>query len=316
MSTLNKSSLSKQQAVRPAAGGDASLWRRMMHPQARTAYLFLLPNLLGFLLFIGIPSVMALGLGFTEWDGYNALKWNGLDNYVRLLRDDNFRIALQNTLVYTFGACLLVIIASLSLALLVNRKLKGISLYRAAFFFPHIASFIAVAVVWQAIFNPTLGPLNMFLGNFMDQPPGWLVSSKWALFSIILVSAWKMAGYYMLLFLAGLQGISKELYEAANIDGANILQRFRNITLPMLSPVTFFVIITCIINLFKSFDLVYVMTGGGPGRSTKLLVYDIFVQSFRNSAFGYASAEAIVLFLIVLVITYVQFKGEKRWVNY
>ncbi|PYE49036.1 multiple sugar transport system permease protein [Paenibacillus barcinonensis] len=316
MSSLNKSALGEQGTRLLEKSKKPSLWQRMMHPQARTAYLFLLPNLLGFLLFIAIPSVMALGLGFTEWDGYNPVKWNGLDNYLRLVRDENFRIALQNTLLYTFGSCLLVIIASLSLALLVNQKMKGMSLYRAAFFFPHIASFIAVAVVWQAIFNPTLGPLNMFLGKFMEQPPGWLVSSNWALLSIILVSAWKMAGYYMLLFLAGLQGISKELYEAANIDGANILQRFRNITLPMLSPVTFFVIITCIINLFKSFDLVYVMTGGGPGRSTKLLVYDIFVQSFRNSAFGYASAEAIVLFLIVLAITYVQFKGEKRWVNY
>lgn len=174
MSSLNKSTLGTQGTSLLEKSKKTSLWQRMMHPQARTAYLFLLPNLLGFLLFIAIPSVMAFGLGFTEWDGYNPVKWNGLDNYFRLVRDENFRIALQNTLLYTFGSCLLVIIASLSLALLVNQKMKGMSLYRAAFFFPHIASFIAVAVVWQAIFNPTLGPLNMFLSKFMEQPPdGW-----------------------------------------------------------------------------------------------------------------------------------------------
>lgn len=290
--------------------------RRFLTPEARTAYLFILPNLIGFAVFIAIPGLMAFVLGFMKWDGYNPMQWNGIRNYTRLLQDSNFRISLSNTLVYTFASCALVVVAAMLLAILVNGKLKGKAFFRAALFFPHITSFVAIAVVWQAIMNPSQGPLNMFLKTFTDNPPGWLTSSDWALFSLILITVWKMAGYYMLLFLAGLQGISSEYYEAARIDGAGAFRQFRSVTLPMLSPVTFFVIITCIISLFKSFDLVYIMTGGGPGRSTKMLVYDIYAMSFRNGEFGYASAEAIVLFLIVMLITYLQFKGEKRWVHY
>lgn len=290
--------------------------KRLFHPQALTAYLFLLPNLIGFLIFIAVPGVMAVLLGFTKWDGYNPIKWVGLKNYSFMLTDENFRIALINTLLYTFGSCFLVTAVAIGLSLLVNQKWRGISIFRAAFFFPHIASFIAVAVVWQAIFHPTMGPINMFLKNFTDSPPGWLVSSDWALVSLIIVSVWKMSGYYMILFLAGLQGIPAELYEAAKIDGAGAIHRFWKVTLPMLAPVTFLVMITCIISLFKSFDLVYVMTEGGPGRATTVLVYDIFSQAFRNSNFGYASAEAMVLFAIVMIITLIQFKGEKKWVNY
>ncbi|TYP73173.1 carbohydrate ABC transporter permease [Paenibacillus methanolicus] len=290
--------------------------KRAFHPQARTAYLFLLPNVAGFLLFIAAPAVMAVLLGFTDWDGFNPIRWVGLDNYKRLLTDESFHISLVNTLTYTALSCLLVICASIALALLVNRKTRGITVFRAAYFFPHIASFIAVAVIWQAIFHPTQGPINMFLKLFTDSPPMWLASSDWAMTSLIIVTVWKMAGYYMVLFLAGLQGIPEELYEAAKIDGAGVVRRFWRVTLPLLSPVTFLVVITCIINLFKSFDLIYVMTAGGPGRATSVLVYDIYKQAFAFNKFGYASAEAIVLLAIVLLITFVQYRGEKKWVNY
>lgn len=180
-----------------------------------------------------------------------------------------------------------------------------------------MASLVAIAVVWNLLFHPTLGPVNNILRSLgMQNPPGWTASVDWAMPVIIVVSIWKSMGYYMILYLSGLQAIPRELYEAAKVDGANAFQRFKSITLPMLTPTTFFVSIMLTIACFKVFDLVSVMTNGGPGRATNVLVFNIYNTAFINYEFGYASAISMVLFAIVLFITIIQFRAEKKWVSY
>ena len=206
------------------------------------------------------------------------------------------------------------LILALLLAVLLNNKLKGVAIFRTAFYFPYIASIVAVGAVWNMLFQPDFGPINQFLKFIgIDNPPRWVVSTDWAMVAISIVSIWKYMGYYMIVYLAALQGISGELYEAASLDGANSWQKLRYITIPMLTPTTFFVLIMLTIQCFKVFDLVYVMTGGGPGNSTKTLVNYIYEKAFTSWELGPASAGAIVLFAVVLVITLIQFRGEKKW---
>lgn len=190
-------------------------------------------------------------------------------------------------------------------------------IYRTAFFFPYVASLVAVGAVWNMLFQPEFGPINEFLKWIgIVNPPKWCASTDWAMSVIIIVSVWKYMGYYMVVYLAALQGISGDLYEAASIDGATGFKKFRYITLPMLKPTTFFVIIMMTIQCFKVFDLIYVMTGGGPGRATNVLVNHIYNAAFVDFKFGYASASALVLFTVVLVVTLVQFQGEKKFTDY
>lgn len=252
-----------------------------------------------------------------EWDSSNPMVFVGFDNFKRLVTDETFKISLGNTIYYSIFTVPLTMAAALGLALILNQKMKGINLFRTVFFFPHVASLVAIAVVWNLLFHPTLGPINnilRFLG--VQNPPGWTASIQWAMPVIIIVSIWKSMGYYMILYLSGLQAIPGELYEAAEMDGANAFQRFKNITLPMLTPTTFFVSIMLTIACFKVFDLISVMTNGGPGRATNVLVYDIYNTAFVNYEFGYASAISMILFIIVLAITVVQFRAEKKWVSY
>ncbi len=291
--------------------------RRSRFKRELIAYSFILPNLLGFAAFTLVPMAFSLILAFMHWDGAKQIAWAGLENFAALLRDDTFRIALFNTLVYVGATVPLTMVASLGLALLLNQPLRGRSLFRTAFFFPYVASLVAVAVVWNMIFHPSMGPVNqllIWLG--VDKPPRWSASVDWAMPTVIMASIWKGMGYYMVLYLAALQGIPAYLYEAAEIDGANAWQKFRFITLPMLTPTTFFVSIMLTIASFKVFDLILVMTGGGPGRATNVLVIHTYNMAFKEFRYGYSSAIAMVLFLIVLVITVVQFRMERKWVNY
>lgn len=283
----------------------------------KTAYLFLLPNIIGFFIFMFIPIIMSLFISFTDWDGFGKMNFIGLKNYVKLFTNEGFIISFKNTMYFT----LIFVPATLGLALLVavalNTKVKGMKFYRTAYFLPYITSTIAVAVVWQLIYHPSLGPVNSFLKSIgMENPPQWLSSSKWAMTSVIISSVWKSVGYYTVIFLAGIQGISKELYEAAEVDGANFWHKFRSITIPMLSPIIFFSLIIAIINSFKVFDMVFTLTGGGPGRSTNVLVYSIYTEAFEKYNFGYSSAMAYVLLFIILIVTWIQFRGQKKWVNY
>ena len=281
------------------------------------AYSFILPNLLGFAIFTLVPMVFSLVLSFMNWDGANVISWAGLDNFKQLGQDTTFRIALTNTFYYVIGTVPLTMAASLGLALLLNQPLRGRNFFRTTFFFPYVASLVAVAVVWNMLFHPALGPVNQLLISLgVENPPRWTADVDWAMPTVILASIWKGMGYYMVIYLAALQGIPSALYEAAEIDGANTWQRFRYVTLPMLTPATFFVSIMLTIASFKVFDLILVMTGGGPGRATNVLVIHTYNTAFREFRFGYSSAIAMVLFVIVLVITVAQFRMEKRWVSY
>ncbi|TBL68597.1 carbohydrate ABC transporter permease [Paenibacillus thalictri] len=280
-------------------------------------YAFLLPNMIGFLLFICFPVAASFLMSFTDWNGFGDIEFSGLSNYVRLWSDETFKISLLNSLIMTVVYVPLTLLLAILAAVALNKGIRFTKIFRTAIFMPHITATIAVAVVWQLLYNPTMGPINMFLRSVgLEHPPSWLASTDWALFSVIIVSIWHSVGYYMVLYLAGLQGIPKDLYEAAEIDGAGATSRFVNVTLPMLSPVIFFTVIIGIINSFKVFDMIFVLTKGGPGRSTHVLVYDIYYTAFQRYEYGYASAMAYVLFAIIAVITYIQFKGQSRWVNY
>jgi multiple sugar transport system permease protein len=281
------------------------------------AYTFLLPNIIGFLVFILIPVIASFFMSFTSWNGFGVVEFIGLDNYKQLLKDDNFKISFFNSILFMFISVPITLFLSILIAVALNRGIRFVKVFRTAVFLPYVTATIAVAAVWQLIFNPTMGPINGVLMNFgIGQPPGWLSSPAWALISVSIVYIWHSVGYYMVLFLAGLQNIPDYLYEAAELDGAGPISKFFHITLPMLSPVLFFTTIIGVINSFKVFDLIYVLTGGGPGRSTHVLVYDIYNTAFKQFEYGYASAMAYVLFLLILVISIIQFRGQKKWVNY
>lgn len=285
--------------------------------EAMTGYLFLLPSFLGFVIFMFIPIVFGLYISFTNYDGFKVMDFIGFKNYLDMFQDSYFTISLKNNLVYTLVTVPATLIIALLLAVAVNKGLKGSAIFKTLFFFPYITSMVAVGIIWTLLYNPTVGPINSILRSIgISNPPGWLLSTTSALLAIMIVYIWKMSGYYMIIFLAGLQSIPRHLYEAAEIDGAGGIKKFFKITLPLLSPTTFMVMILIIINSFQVFDLIQVMTDGGPGRATNVLVYRIYQEGFNYSHFGYASAEAYFLFAIILVVTLIQFWGQKKWVVY
>ena len=274
---------------------------------------FILPNFLGFALFTLVPVIAAFVLAFMNWDAYNPPTWAGLANFARLFRDDDFRVALTNTVLYAVGHVPLTLAFSLGLALLLNQKLRGIAFFRVAIFFPYITSLVAIAIVWNMLFDPTSGPINQFLHAIgVANPPGWTASTTWALPAVIITSVWRDMGYYMVLFLAGLQAIPREYYEAAQMDGAGHWRSFWNVTLPSLRPTTFLVLVLLSVSSFKVFDLIFVMTQGGPGRATLVLSQLIYQDGVINGEFGYSSAISLVLFLIVLLVTVFQFRIQQR----
>jgi multiple sugar transport system permease protein/alpha-1,4-digalacturonate transport system permease protein len=277
------------------------------------AWTFILPNFVGFALLTLVPVVWLFYIAFTSWDVFGKAKWIGLDNFTRLFSDSSFHKALWNTVYFSVVHIPLTVVVSLGLALLLNRKLRGVAFFRTAAFFPYITSIVAIAVVWNMLFSPDYGPINQVLGWFGFQNlPGWTTSATWAMPAIIIVQTWRSMGYYMILFLAGLQTVPPELYEAAKIDGANAWQRFRNVTVPCLRPTTFFVTVMLTIGAFKVFDIILLMTEGGPGQSTLVLSQYIYQKGFIEYQFGYASAISIVLFLVCIAVTVVQFTVNKR----
>lgn len=275
---------------------------------------FILPNFAGFLVFILIPVVFSLVLSFTNWDGFSPLSFSGLDNFRAILRDSVFLASIRRTFVYTISCVVLTVFASLGLAVLLNKKIKAKGFFRSAIFFPYVASIVSIAVVWQLLFmkNPT-GPVNAFLGFIgISNPPGWFGTTKWALPGVIIVAVWRYMGYYMVVYLAALQDIPRELKEASSIDGASGFQYFWRIVLPMLLPATFFVVLMLTINSFKSFDMIFALTEGGPGTATTLVSNYIYNNAFIYFYYGRTSAAAMILFLIVGAITFFQFRAEKK----
>jgi multiple sugar transport system permease protein/alpha-1,4-digalacturonate transport system permease protein len=274
---------------------------------------FILPNFVGFALFTLVPVIAAFALAFLEWDSYSPPEWVGLDNFTDMLEDENFHVALGNTLYYAAGHIPLTLIAALGLAIVLNGKIRGVGFFRTAAFFPYVTSLVAVAVVWRMLFNPAAGPVNQFLGAIgVSDLPGWVSSTDWAMPAVIITSVWRDMGYYMVLYLAGLQSIPEEYYEAARMDGANAWHRFWHITLPCLRPTTFFVLVMLTIQSFKILDLIQVMTEGGPGRSTLVLSQLVYREGIVEGNFGYSSAVALVLFVIVLSVTVIQFRLNER----
>ncbi|WBQ08349.1 carbohydrate ABC transporter permease [Kribbella sp. CA-293567] len=274
---------------------------------------FILPNFVGFAALTLVPVIASLALSFLDWDSYSSPRWVGLENFDRMIHNETFWTALKNTTYYAVGHVPLTLCAALGFAVLLNQRLRAVQFFRTALFFPYITSLVAVAVVWNMLLSPEVGPVNQFLRAIgIDSPPGWTTSTTWAMPAVILASVWRDLGYYMILYLAGLQTIPAELYEAAQVDGASGWQRFRHITVPSLRPTTFFVLIMLTISSFKVFDLVQVMTEGGPGRSTLVLSQVIFREGITQGRFGYSSAVSMALFVIVLTITVVQFRWQRR----
>ena len=280
---------------------------------ALVGWTFILPNFLGFAVLTLGPVIALFYFSMTSWNIFGNAEWVGIDNFTRLVGDKSFHKALGNTFYYAALHIPITIVVSLCLALLLNQKLRGAAFFRTVAFFPYITSIVAVAVVWNMLFSPEYGPINQFLGLFVDGDlPGWTVSKDWAMPAVIIVGTWKDMGYYMLLFLAGLQTVPGELHEAARIDGAGSWQRFWNVTLPCLRPTMFFVTVMVTIQSFKVFDLILVMTDGGPGQATLVLSQYIYQKGFEQFDFGYASAVAVVLFFICILVTVVQFLYNKR----
>ncbi|MCL1900444.1 MAG: sugar ABC transporter permease [Promicromonosporaceae bacterium] len=252
-------------------------------------------------------------MSLTNWNIFGTSEFIGLDNYRRLLDDPSFRTALRNTTLYALIHIPLTFVVALGLALLLNKKFRGVTFFRTVAFFPYITSIVAIAAVWNMLFSPEMGPINQFLMWLgVENPPGWVVSTDWSLPAVIIVQTWRFMGYYMLLFLAGLQTVPAELYEAARMDGASAWKRFKHVTLPCLRPTTFLVTVLLTIGAFRVFDLVLIMTNGGPGQSTLVLSQYIWQRGFEQNQFGYASAIAVVLFAICMVVTIIQFIWNKR----
>jgi len=278
--------------------------------------LFLAPSLIPLVLFLIVPMVASIGLSFASWDLLTPARWVGLANYRGLVHDAQFHAALLHTLYFVAGYLPLVFGGGLLLALALHQRLKGVAWLRTLYFLPVVTSWVVVALVWKWLLNPQYGIVNRLLGFVGVHGPGWWLDPHWAMPSIILASAWKDIGFTMVIFLAGLQAIPEEYYEAAALDGAGRWSRFRNITFPLLSPASFFVVVISLINNVQVFDQVWVMTQGGPAGSTTVVVQQIVQNAFSFGRMGYAAAMSWVLFALILVITAVQLRLQKRWVVY
>lgn len=278
-------------------------------------YLFIAPAIITIAIFSIYPIASGLWTSFFEWDGVRDKTFIGLDNFMRVIEDRTFHTSFVNTIYFTLGSVPPMIFLSLVFAVLLNVKVRGTALFRGIYFLPTITSMVAVAMIWKWIYNANAGIINMILHQLGMPTPDWLNSSKFALLSIIIMSIWKSMGTNIVILLAGLQSIPSSIYEAAEIDGANKLTKFWRITIPLLSPTTFFVTVVSIIGSFQVFEQVMVMTNGGPGNASLVMVFYIYRQAFENFNLGYASALAFVLFIAILIVTLLQWVTQKYWVH-
>lgn len=270
--------------------------------------LFLGPSLAGLLVFTLGPMVASLGISFTDWDLLRPPRFVGLRNYRQMLDDAEFRRTLRNTVTFLVGYIPLVTVSGLLLAVLLNSAIPFRQLFRAMYFLPVVTSWVAVALVWKWLLNPTFGPINDALRSVGIAGPAWLFDPNWAMPAIVLTSVWKDAGFVMVILLAGLQGIPREYYEAAAIDGATRFQGLRHITIPLLAPALTFCLSISLISSFQVFDQVYVMTNGGPAGATQVLVERIVAHAFSYSRMGYASAMSWVLFALIFTVTFLFYR--------
>ncbi len=288
------------------------------HREAFAGYLFILPIYFGFIVFILGPIFGAAGISLTKFDILDGSEFIGFKNYLTMLSDSRLRTVYGNTIVFTVFAVSLNAGIGLLLAVLLNRRLPAIvrNLYRSIFFFPLLVAHTYIAVIWQYLYQKDTGIINYYLGFIGIDPIPWLSSIQWVMPSIIIMDVWKNVGFAMLIFLAGLQNIPKVYYEAAEIDGANEWKRFSRITLPLLSPTIFFILIIFMIGALQVFDSIIVLTNGGPGDSSRSIVMYIYELAFQRFDMGYASAISMTLFVIIMILTLIQFSLSRRWVHY
>lgn len=313
LSTITQS---KRSGAWRAQRAEVSFWSRLLNNDNLVGYLFVAPLILGLIIFTYGPVLVAFALSFTKGDYISIPKWIGLDNYRALLEDKLFWKSLVNTLYYVAGVVPASMVLSLLLAMAMNQKLRGIVLFRTIFFLPTISSSVAISLMWLWIYNPEFGVLNFLLRQIGIKGPAWLSSTTWAMPAVIIMAVWRGLGYSMLIYLAGLQGIPDVYYEAAAIDGAGRWAKFWHITVPLLSPTTFMLLILSIIGAFQVFEYTYVMTSGGPVYSTLTMVLYVYNNAFRDFQMGYASALAYILFFILLILTIIQFRLQRLWVHY
>lgn len=259
-----------------------------------------------------IPLLFAFYVSFHQWSLIGTSQFNGLSNYSEMVHDNQFWQSLRNTVVYTIGTVPTSMVLGLAVALLLNRKLPFRGLLRSIYFMPVVISGVVVALVGEWLFNDNYGIIDEVLGKFGVGTIHWLSSSTWAMPTLIIMTLWIRVGFCMVIYLAGLQSISGMYYDAAKVDGATVWGQFRHVTWPLLKPTTFLILIINVIFSFKVFDIVYVMTGGGPGFSTTVLVQYIYEQAFQNSDLGYACAMGVVVYLLILIFTVVQWRISRQ----
>lgn len=282
-----------------------------------TAFLFLLPNLSGFLLFTLIPIFASFVLSLFDWSLVSAPKFVGFQNYVHLFtKDPEFKPVILNTLYYVVVYVILNLIVSIGFAAWLNQKIKGIKIYRFLLFLPVLVSPVAIAMVWQWMYDPQNGLINTALNHFGFHGPNWLGDSKWAMIALILMCLWQNFGYNMIIFLAAFQGVPKSILEAASIDGAGPMVRFFKIMIPSISPAIFFGMVMTLITSFQLFDQAFVLTNGGPGNATEVLGLYVYKNAFQWFKMGYGSALAVIMFLFILIVTLIQLALQRKWVHY
>ncbi len=282
---------------------------------AAKGYAFIGINLIGVLVFWTFPLIFSFVISISKWDytkGIGGLQFTGFDNYIDMWRDEWFRASLINNVIFTVFFVLLLLVIAFILAYILHEYVVGKKLAQLGLYLPYIVNIVAISAVWLALFSNN-GPVVSILKTLgIEEPPVFIANVRWALPTIIFICVWQNLGYTVMLYLSGMVNISKDLYEAASIDGANVFQRIRYVTIPMLSGTTFFILVTSIINSFKVFGLINLMTNGGPGSSTTMLVYNIYRTGFQFGKLEFASAQGIVLLLIIFVITWFQFRIQKR----
>ena len=291
--------------------------RSLRKREALSAYLFITPWILGFLLFTLVPTIASLYFSFSDYNIISSPEWVGLKNYIRLFQDPLFWKSLKVTLYYAALALPLNLIVGFILAALLNQRVPGVNLWRALYYLPSVIAGVAVALLWMRIFNPRIGILNPFLAKFGIKGPGWLQDPDWAIPSLVIMSLWSVGGT-MIIYLSGLQGVPTSIYDAAKVDGANRLQTFFHVTLPMMSPVIFYNLVMGLISTFQYFTVAYTATNGSGSPVHSTLFYNLYLyqNAFRYTEMGYASAMAWVLLLIVLVLTLLVFRSSAVWVYY
>lgn len=285
------------------------------------AYVFIAPMVIGTLIFGIVPILYSAGLSLMKWDGLGEKTFNGLTNFVNLMKDEKFRYEIRNTLVYTIAVVPITLMLSLGVANLLNKGLQATGFFRVIYFLPNIVMPVAVAMVWRFLLNSKVGLVNVFLRVLHLPTPGWISDPKYIMASLVIISVWSGVGYNAIIMLAGLQGISPSLYESARLDGASSIRIFWKITFPLLSPTLFFLTTMSIMNSMRAFDIIYTFIGkadqGGPiVDASRTVVFGIYDKAFKFLNMGGASAEAMILFFMIAVITVIQFKLQDKWVFY